>query len=309
MTDGLVGRTVVVTGGDGFIGRHVVDALRTVGAEVRPLVRPGGSETTSVDLRDAGGVRRQLEGADLVVHLAARAGGVQFQEASGAELLHDNTRMTENVLASSLEVGVARVFLASSAVVYAADAGENISEGAPVVAPGREPVSPYAWSKLTDEVRGGWFRDDDMEVVVGRFTNVFGAGASFDPDRSTVIHALVKKAMEARPDGVLHVWGDGSAVRDFIHVRDAASAVRTILERGAAGHRYNVSAIGPVDIATIAETVRRLVDPRLALRFDASAPTGAPRRALDATALAGLGFAPAVDLESGIRDVIAAFEG
>lgn len=308
-TGNLGGTTVAVTGADGFIGGYVVEVLMTQGAMVRRLCGPGavGGSGVVIDLLDAEAVRRGIDGADLVVHLAARAGGVQFQERLRLNVLNENTTMTRNVLSAATDLGVSRVFIASSAVVYAKDAGPDISENANVVAPTREPVNPYAWSKLTDEVTASWIRGSGLEVVVGRFTNVFGRGASFDPGRSTVVHSLVKKAIDAAPQGVFQVWGDGTAVRSFIHVRDAARAVAAVLTSGADGEAYNMSAIGPVSVRELAEGVRELVDPTLEMRFDRSAPTGVLRRVLDVSKLRSLGFSPEIALDAGIQDVIEAY--
>lgn len=305
----LLGRTVAVTGADGFIGGYVVDGLLAEGAAVQRIFGPDAVDETGVptDLLDAQAVRHGFAGADFVVHLAARAGGLQFQDRLHLDVFDDNTRMTRNVLSAAADLGVRRVFVASSAVVYARDTGPDVSETANIVAPMREPVSPYAWAKLTDETTACWIRSIGMEVVIGRFTNVFGRGASFDPDRSTVVHALVKKAVDAGPQGVLDIWGDGTAVRSFIHVQDAARAVVAVLTGGVDGEVYNVSAIGPISIRELAEGVRGMVDPTLELRFDASAPTGVLRRVLDESKLRSLGFVPEIDLHTGIQDVIEAY--
>lgn len=307
---GKASPTIAVTGADGFIGSYVVEALIAAGAEVRALCGPGAADDTgtAIDLLDAALVRRSLVGTEFVVHLAARAGGVQFQEQYHFDVLHQNTMMTKNVLAAASDLGLNRAFIASSAVVYAEEAGSApIEETANIVAPLREPVTPYAWSKLTDEVASSWVRSSGLEVVVGRFTNVFGRGANFDLGRSTVVHALVKKGVDAAPGGVFGVWGDGVAVRSFIHARDAARAVATVLSSGADGEAYNISAIGPITIRELAEMVRDQVDPSLDVRFDKSAPTGVIYRALDDTKLRNLGFKPEVGLRAGIRDVIDAY--
>lgn len=305
----LAGMSVAVTGADGFIGSRVVAALEESGARVRRFTSPGFEQAGGIssDLRDIDQVRPHLDDVDTVIHLAARAGGVQFQEGTGTDVLRDNTEMTQNVLSAAVAAGVRRVFLASSAVVYSAHAGADLVEDSPLVAPGREPVSPYAWSKLTDEVMGSWFRDADIEVVIGRFTNVFGRGATFDEQRSTVIHALVKKAVDAGPGGRMEVWGDGRAVRTFIHVSDAAKAVLHVAVDGEDGEAYNLSASPAVRISEVVEIVRELVDPAMTVRFDTSAPSGSDRRVLDASKLEGLGFQPRVSLTDGIRDVVAGY--
>lgn len=303
----LTGTTVAVTGADGFIGRAVVAELTACGADVRRIVGPsaaagGGGSVRAVDLRDADAAADALADVELVVHLAARAGGVAFQQAGAADVHWDNTAMTRNVLAAAATAR--RVFLASSAVVYAADAGDPIGEDAPLVRPGPDPVAPYAWSKLTDEAAGRWAAAaHGVDVVVGRFTNVYGPGAPADGPTSTVVHALIAKILAAAPDGEAEVWGDGTAVRSFVHVRDAASAVRTLLTAAGDGEVCNISATGPVSIRQLAETIRDRLAPDVQLRFDASKPTGVPRRVLATRRLEALGWRPQVDLADGVVEV------
>jgi GDP-L-fucose synthase len=306
----VAGQRIVVTGGDGFIGRQVLQILRDSGADPLALVGPNGDTAVGprIDLRSADDVADALSGAQAVIHLAARAGGVQFQEGTESDVFWDNVRMTANVLRAGTRAGVRRCFLASSAVVYTTRVVGDIVESTPLVQPSSEPVSPYAWSKVTDEVAGGWANASGrIEVMAGRFTNVFGGGASFDPASSTVVHALAKKVADAGPGGVATVWGDGSAVRSFVHVRDCAAAVAHVLAHGIAGEAYNISTSGPVSIGELATMVQATTDPSVRLRFDASKPTGAPRRVLDAAKLAALGFSPKVGLKAGIRDVVRAY--
>lgn len=307
---GLTGKRIVLTGADGFVGRYVLDALRTGRAEAVPLVGPGGDATVGhqIDLRSGEDLLDAVRGADAVIHLAARAGGVQFQEDAPHEVFWDNTQMTRRVLEASADGNIPRCFLASSAVIYSSRAASPLTEGSPLVQPGMEPVSSYAWSKITDEVLGRWMTDlGQVDVVMGRFTNVFGRGARFDASTSTVVHALVKKVADAGSDGVAEVWGDGTAVRSFIHARDCASAILRILIDGTPGEAYNVSSTAPVSIRELAEKVRSVVDPSVRLAFDPSRPTGAHRRVLDASKLASLGFQAEVELEQGIADVAEAY--
>lgn len=285
-----------------------------VGAEPIALVHRDDKATDVpaehrvVDLLDPRGVAEAIDGVDLVVHLAARSGGIQFQHGEQRHVLQDNTSMTRNVLDGAIAALTRRVFLASSGVVYSRFAGELLGEDSPVLSPAREPVTGYAWSKLTDEVLGRWVAsENDIEVVAGRFTNVYGPGGSFDPDRSTVVHALVKKAADAAPDGVLEVWGDGSPVRNFVFVEDAARAVMTVLASGDPGEVYNISAGDQVSIAELAEEVRTQVSPELEIVFDRDRPQGPQRRVLDAGKLEELGFAASVALPEGIARTLAAY--
>jgi GDP-L-fucose synthase len=306
---------VVVTGGQGFIGQHVVRLLHQRGAELVVPYRPDGSPSrtlparqVALDLLDARGLEALLEEGDLLVHLAAQSGGIQFQETFAADVYADNQRITRNVLDAAGRAGARRVFLASSAVVYRDSTSGALPETAPMVAPFQDRISAYAWSKVGDEVLASWFAGlGAFEVVVGRFTSVYGPGGSFDPAHSTVVHSLVRKAVEAAPDRPLEVWGSGRAVRSFLHVEDAARAVITVLEHGSSSEAYNVDSSEPVTIGDLAMLVRDTVDPRLELVFDSSRPEGAPHRVLDTGKLRALGFAPAVPLAIGIKATAEAY--
>lgn len=303
---------VLVTGARGFIGAAVTRLLADRGEDVVAVSREespgpvGAVQHVTVDLRVPGALDGLVEPGTRVVHLAARAGGVGFQSADHAEVHRDNTAVTRTVLDAAARGGAARVFLASSAVVYAPEAPPLIAEDAPLVTP--QQATGYAWSKLTDEAEGRWRGDaGPCEVVVGRFTNVYGPGGGFDPARSTVVHALVRRAFEERASGRLTVWGDGSAVRSFLHVDDAARAVVAVLDRGAAGQPVNLDASEPVSIRRVAELVRDAVDHRIELVMDPARPTGPARRVLDTTRLAALGFRPSVRLEDGIAATAASY--
>jgi nucleoside-diphosphate-sugar epimerase len=257
------------------------------------------------DITDREALARALDGVEFVVHLAAKAGGIQFQESGSSAIFSENRLMTDNILEVAARVGVRRVYLASSAVVYRPGSPRPLRETDPVVQPWEHP-SPYAWSKVTDEVVGGWWQDSGvLDVVVGRFSNVYGPGAPFDHDRSTVIHALIRRAAETPAGGELLVWGDGSAIRSFVYVEDVAAAVSTILFEGERGLVYNVDNGNEVTVKTLATAVRDAVDPSLALQFDPSKPTGLPYRVTDPTRLKSLGALMETNLSEGLGPTVA----
>lgn len=311
--DALPLRRVLITGAHGLVGRHVAALLDAEGVELVCPHRPGSVPPEGAPGRQ---VERDLErepiddlleDVDAVVHLAAQAGGIQLQEHSQAELYYANQAITRSVLASLARAAVRRVFLASSAVVYRDLDLDLIPETAPVVSPASDRVTAYAWSKLTDELAASWYAAAGvLDPVIGRFTNVYGPGAPLDPERSMVVHSLVRKALEAGPDRRVEVWGDGTAVRSFLYVEDVARAVVVLLRRGRSGGVYNVDSSEPVTIAQLAEVVRDAVDPELVLEFDPSKPQGPRRRVLDSSALRALGFTPQVSLVDGVRATVRA---
>lgn len=300
--------TTLITGGHGFIGRHVVYAVADSGAKPLAVVQKGGTQLEELpgsfvesDLENADEVAHAVANATKVVHLAARAGGIQFQTEGGQGVFKTNRRMTDNILEASIRAGVDRLFLASSSVIYR-PLVRPIEEGDPQLGSGDGP-NPYAWSKITDEVVASWYTE--LDTVIGRFGNVYGPGAPFDPSRSTVVHALIDRAARLQDGDDLIVWGDGSAVRSFVYVEDAARAVTSLLESGESGEAYNIDSGEPVTIAQLAEVVRDAVNPSLGLVFDESKPSGSPYRVSSTGKLQGLGFRATTSLESGIKDTVA----
>jgi GDP-L-fucose synthase len=243
---------------------------------------------------------RSFSDVDSVIHLAARAGGIQFQEEGAAGVFGSNRLITDNVLTAAKEHGVGKVFLASSLVTYRA-ASEPLTESHPLVGPADTP-NPYAWSKITDEVVGQWHTE--VETVVGRLGNVYGPGAPFSTTGTTVVHALIDRAARLGNGEDLVVWGDGTAVRSFVYVEDAAQAILVALTAGDDGMAYNIDSGQAVTIAELAETVRDQVNPTLRLVFDDSKPVGMPFRVGSINALNSRGYAPATGLEAGITSTV-----
>ena len=179
----------------------------------------------------------RLRGADRVVHLAARAGGIQFQRGGGDDVFASNRRITDNLLAACADSGMSS---GSSSPHRWSPIGPPPSRSPnlhPQLGP-RDRPDPYAWSKITDEVVASWHQG--LDTVVGRFGNVYGPGAPFDPEKSTVVHALIDRAARLEDGEDLVVWGDGSAIRSFVFVEDVAEAVLVALTKGESGEAYNI---------------------------------------------------------------------
>lgn len=302
---------IAVTGAAGFVGRNVVRTLASRGDAVMAIVRPEDeipddfpAQVRALDVGDESVLEIALRDVARVVHLAARSGGIQLQEATNRDLYVENRRLTDSVLAACASVGVGRVFIASSAVVYRDSAASAIDEGDPIIGPGDAPTG-YAWSKATDEVVAGWAnRSGEIETVSGRFGNIYGPEASFDPVRSTVVHGLISRIVEAPEGGTVTVWGNGSAVRSFIYVEDVAAAIGIILDTGVAGVAYNVDTSDAIAIRDLAALIRDIAAPSVTLEFDSTMPAGPQRRVPDGSRLRSLGFVPSVALVDGLAATV-----
>lgn len=306
-----------MTGARGLIGRRVAEIAMGCAAQPVCLVRPGREgesglpgEHIAADLLDPPDLVDIMQGTDFVVHLAARSGGAAFQSASHAQVFDENQRMTRLVLTAAAQAGVRRVFLASSAVVYRDQGPIPLTEDSPVLRADEDHVSGYAWSKITDELLARWVsQESGLNLVVGRFTNVYGPEGVALPKPTTVVHALVRRALETGTNKTLQVWGDGTPIRSFLHADDAASAVIHVLAHGQEATTYNIDAGQPVKIQELAEIVRDAAAPGLHLEFIRRLGGSAASRVLDSTRLRHLGFEPKYTLKAGIADLIAHSQG
>lgn len=295
--------TAAVSGATGFVGSRVCRELAGRGFRVRggahePPAEPvPGVDYLIGDLADPSVASQLVGGTELVVHLAARSGGIALQSASQLEVFNANRAVSNAVMIAALESGCSRLFLASSAVVYRPSL-DPLDETNPTVGLADQP-SGYAWSKVCDEVVAGWM-SEALDVMVGRFTNIYGPGGD---GRGTVIHDLVRRAIQSPPGEPLLVWGDGSAIRSFIHVSDAARLI-VDLAIGAPAGVYNVDSGRGVTIAEVARLVAMAVHPGLELRFDPGRLTGPPHRVLDISKVRSQGFQPTIDLAEGIGSLV-----
>ena len=304
----MVAETVVVTGGAGFIGSHLADALLAEGRRVRvvdnfatgrrPLV-PAGAELVEGDVNDV--AARAVQGASMVYHLAALP-SVPRSVKQPLESHRATAQGTLAVLAAAEQAGVRRVVIASSSSVYGDTPTLPKHEG---MAP--RPLSPYATAKLCAEsYAASWATRGKLETVSLRFFNVYGPRQDPDSPYAAVIPIFIRRLREGQP---MPVHGDGGQTRDFTFVGDV---VRGILLAGSApgvsGRVYNLAGGAPVSVAEMGRTLATLMGKEA--RFDFG-----PARAGDirdsfadaAAARRDLGFSAAVSLNEGLRRTLAWF--
>lgn len=292
------GKTVLVTGGSGFLGSPLVRVLAEGGATVISVARRApegeGSGTTvsgivkaiRTDLLDASGIavlcRDAAESIDLLIHCAGLDGNLAFKGGHAAEIVSTNVRLTSNVLEAARLGGIEDVVLVSSAEIYARDAQNPVREDDDFTARFSYPRDGYVLSKMTIEMLGHVYAQQfGIRVYVPRPTNLYGPGDISGSERGRVIPLMLAKVMAGE---AVDIWGDGRQSRALIHVEDAAKAILLMVEKGR---------VGPLNIATteaitIEGLARRLFDlaglpPRV--RFDTSKPVGQRDRLLDVRSL------------------------
>jgi GDP-L-fucose synthase len=299
------GTPVTVTGGAGFLGRPTVRLLESLGADVH-VVR-----SAEYDLRDPAACRAALAGARVVVHLAARAGGIGFHRDSPADAGHDNLLMGSNVFEACRGLGVEKLVAAGSACAYPRSIPAPFSEDAIWQGYPEPSTAPYGIAKrallvLSDAYRRQHGLDSCSPVLV----NLYGPGDNYDPEDSHVIAAMIRKYVEAERDGAERVvlWGSGEPTREFLYVEDAARALVLAAERYRSSEPVNIGTGREVRIRDLAELIAGLCGYRGETAWDRERPDGHPRKCLDTSrARERMGFVAEVDLEDGLTRTIASF--
>ena len=302
-------RRVMVTGGSGFVGRHVVEELRRRGYQ--DVVGLSRADADLVDPRSVDRLLGQQRPAALI-HLAAAVGGIGVHRSQAGRFSYANTMMGANVLEACRVHGVERTLTIGSASGYPAAAPIPTAEQHLFSGPPPGDTAPYATAKLNLWVMGqAYARQYGMDVRHLVLTNVYGPGDHFETDRSHVVAALVRRVVERRDAaaGDVEVWGDGSASRDFLYVEDAARGIVDGLERLDTTEPVNLGSGVEVTIRTLAETLVEVSGFQGEIAWDPSKPAGAPRRGLDiARARQRIGFEPQVALREGLSRTVGWYE-
>ncbi len=301
----LATRRVLVTGGTGFLGRAVCAALaaRGTGAVVAPT-------SAEYDLRDEAQVAEMFAEAqpDIVIHLAARVGGIGANQARPADLYVDNLLMGTYVIEEARRRSTPKTVLVGTVCSYPKSPPVPFKEEYLWTGYPEETNAPYGIAKLAHLVHAQSNRAQYGQQCVYLIpTNLYGPGDKFHPAVSHVIPALIRKCVEAKESGSDHieVWGTGSASREFLYVDDAAEGVVLAAERYDGAEPINLGANHEVPIKDLVEMIVATVGFDGEIRWDATKPDGQPRRRVDASrAHELLGFAPRTSFDEGLRATV-----
>ncbi len=296
---------VLVTGGSGFLGRVVRRKLEERGAQA--IIAPRSSEYDLTRLDDVEKLFADCY-PDLVIHLAARVGGIGANLKRPAELYLTNLLMGTYVLEEARRRGVDKTVLVGTACSYPKDAPVPLQEDALWDGYPEESNAPYGIAKraLLAHAQANWKQHGQRSVYLLP-TNLYGPGDKFNPAVSHVIPALIKRCLEAKQAGApeMEVWGTGRATREFLYVEDAAEGILLATERYDGLGPLNLGSGREISIRELAALIASLVGFEGRLRFDASKPDGQPRRAVDTTrARRALAFEATTGLQAGLRATI-----
>lgn len=292
---------IFVAGHRGMVGSAIVRRLQSAG--YTGVITRSRSE---LDLLDQRAVHAflQAEKPDYIYIAAAKVGGIQANNVYRADFIYQNLMIEANLIHGAHEAGVEKLMFLGSSCIYPKMAPQPLHEDAlltGLLEPTNEPyaIAKIAGIKLCDAFNAQYSR----EYISVMPTNLYGPNDNYDLNNSHVLPALIRKAHEAklRGDKNLVVWGTGTPMREFLYADDLADACVYLMEQGYKGPLVNIGTGTDVTIRELAETVLKVVGFKGELTFDTSKPDGTPRKLMDVSRLAGLGWKAKTSLEDGIK--------
>ena len=295
----LADRRVFVAGHRGMVGQAICRRLASEKCEILTVRR------AEVDLR------RQQETEDWVAKAkpdavfvaAATVGGILANATRPAEFLYDNLAIETNLIEAARKAGVAKLLFLGSSCIYPREAAQPMAETALLTGP-LEPTNEwYAIAKIAGiKMAQAYRRQHGCDYISAMPTNLYGPGDNFDLQSSHVVPALIAKIHAAKTEGrsEVEIWGSGKPKREFLFVDDLADALVHLMKHYSDEPHLNVGTGSDVTIAELAETIARVVGWQGRFRYDASKPDGTPRKLLDVSKLAALGWKAKTPLEQGL---------
>ena len=299
-------KRTLVTGGIGFLGSHVVEALREEGCQ--EIIAVGSRD---YDLTKEENAVRLLEDArpDIVIHLAGLVGGILANRERAAEFFYQNLTMGTFMLHHSWRLGVRKFVAAGAGCGYPEHAPMPLKESDFWSGFPQEVSAPYSLAKRLLSVQSmAYHRQYDFVSIITIPGNIYGPHDNFDLEASHVVPALVRKFVEAveRGDEEVRVWGTGRPTRDFVYAGDVASGMLRAAERYDLPELVNLSSGAETSIRELVDILTELTRFRGRLVWEADRPDGQRRRCFDVTkARRELDFQPQIDLREGLRLTVA----
>ena len=291
---------VFVAGHGGLVGSAILRCLERNGfSDIQTASR------SQLDLRDQSEVSHWFKAnrPRYVFLVAGTVGGILANSTRPAEFIYDNLMIHGTVVHAAHEFGTDKLLYLGSSCIYPRHATQPITEDQLLTGP-LEPTNEwYAVAKIAGiKLCQAYRRQYGHDFISAMPTNLYGPNDNFDLDSSHVLPALIRKFHEARTAGrrEVEIWGTGAAMREFLHVDDLADACLFLMDHYSDDGHINVGSGVDQSIRQLAEMIAEIVHPDAELVFDTTKPDGTPRKVLDVSRLAGLGWTPSIPLRDGI---------
>ena len=298
-------KRITVTGGEGFLGKHLIRKLQEQGYRHITI-----ADLPDYNLVDLGDIKRMYEETqpDIVIHLAAKVGGIGYNQENPASLFYDNAMMGIQLIHEGylrkinkfVALGTICAYPKFTPVPFKED---DLWNGYP-----EETNAPYGLAKKMMLVQSQAYRQQyGFNSIFLLPVNLYGPGDNFDPASSHVIPALIKKCVDAQRQGDkdITVWGTGAATREFFYVEDAAEAIVLAMEKYNKSEPVNIGAGFEISIRDLTEIIVELTGFKGKVLWDQTKPDGQPRRMLDTSrARNEFGFQAKTDFREGLKKTI-----
>ena len=295
----LSGKRVWVTG-KGMVGKSLIKILEKKGIEVFSEAKK------NLDLRDQIGVRNFLKNyrPDFIFQTAAKVGGIYANSKSPANFIYDNLAIQSNIIHQAHLFDINHLVSLGSSCVYPKESPQPIKEEYLLSGPLEETnqwyaVAKIAGAKMTEAYKLQYERDYYTVFP----TNLYGPEDNFNLETSHVVPALIKKIHIAKikKQNYFEVWGDGTALREFLHVDDLAEGLIFIANNNVKKESLNIGSKEEISIKSLCKIIKKIIDYDGEIKFDHSKPNGTMRKKTALSKITKLGWAPKIDLESGIK--------
>ena len=305
MVEDFVSKKILLTGGSGFLGSFVSEELVARGVKRDNIIIP---RSRDLDLRKWENCLQAVEGADIVIHLAAKVGGIGYNLKFPGELFYDNAVMGIQLMEAARRAGVEKFVAVGTVCAYPKFTPvpfkeENLWDGYP-----EETNAPYGVAKKALLVQAESYRKQyGFNAIYLIPVNLYGPGDRFDPEDAHVIPALILKFYDAKERGLKKVtaWGTGNPSREFLYVKDAARGIVLAAERYEKSGPVNLGSGEEIMIGELVYMIKELVGYEGEVEWDTSRPDGQPRRRLDVSkAKEEFGFESEISLMEGLVETI-----
>ena len=296
-------KTVLVTGGAGFLGSHLVDLIKTL--DPKKIIIPRSKE---YDLREKEVCAKLVKNVDIVIHLAANVGGIGYNQEFPGTLFHDNLLMGVHLMEEARKAKVKKFVAIGTICAYPKFTPvpfkeESLWDGYP-----EETNAPYGLAKKMLLVQSQAYRSQyNFNSIYLLPVNLYGPGDNFNPKSSHVIPALIKKFVDAKntKKPSVEIWGTGKPTREFLYVEDAVKAIILATEEYNSSEPVNLGSSFEISIKELAQTVKKVVGYKGKVSFNTDKPDGQPRRKLSVSrATKEFGFKSETSFEEGLKKTV-----